>query len=327
LTDNPKQISSYPTSFLENSAVVPNSKRLTKRELLIENRLSFYGPESELSIYDTYQIAERVRLDANNLLYCGMITGRKIMYSSLQDDGSDKGQVFLPHESFVIPPGESVEIDFPEACESQPTTCLAIDIPKDRIKTISEHMNDLVKLDGVDYDWQYQPHAIHTHHSSDTQLLIEKLVSQFTQNHDDREIMIGWGISELITRLLRQQGRELLLNYSQNNPDATGMTATIYFIDRNFAQPLVVENLCHIACMSRSKLYTEFKKQLGCSPNEYQQQVRLKNAALLLKKGKTVTQACFEVGFKALSHFSRRFFSFYNCSPRQFKARHNILTR
>jgi len=324
LTENPKQDSGYQASFLDNSVAVPDAQRLKKRKLLIENKVSFYGPDSELSIYDTYRSAERVRLDADNLLYCGMVTGKKVMYSNRHYGGYGEGQVFLPHESFVIPPGESVEIDFPNACEATPTTCLAIDIPKERIETISEQMNDLVKIDGVDHGWLYQPEVIHTHHSSDTQILIERIVNLFTLNNNDREIMIGWSVSELITRLLRQQGRELLLNYCQNNPDATGMTAAVSFVEQNFAQPLIIDKLCQIACMSRSKLYTEFKKQLGCSPNEYQQQVRLKNAALLLSKGKTVTQTCFEVGFKALSHFSRRFILFYNCTPRQFKERHRV---
>src|SRR5210317_825110 len=94
-----------------------------KPKKLIENRIQFNGPESEVSIYDTYESASKVGLDADQLLYCGMISGKKIMHSPGEDP-----QVFLPHESFIMAPGSSVEIDFPEASKDNPTTCLTIEI-------------------------------------------------------------------------------------------------------------------------------------------------------------------------------------------------------
>jgi AraC-like DNA-binding protein len=71
--------------------------------------------------------------------------------------------------------------------------------------------------------------------------------------------------------------------------------------------------------MSRSKLYVEFKKQVGCSPNEYQQQLRLKLAAEAIEAGKSVSEACYTVGFNDLSHFSRRFTQFFGCTPSTYK--------
>ena len=49
---------------------------LRKPKLLVENRTSFVGPESEVSIYDTYLPENLVRLDTDQLMYCGMISGR-----------------------------------------------------------------------------------------------------------------------------------------------------------------------------------------------------------------------------------------------------------
>lgn len=292
--------------------------RREKRQLLIENKLSFAGPETEFSIYDTYRESLGVGLDANQLLYCGMIDGKKIMHRFAEDPG----QVFLPHESFVIPPGGHVDIDFPEACETRPTTCLTIEISQQRVEQLSERMRDMTRLGGLDHDWEYQPLTIHTHHTSETQSLLEKLVSLFTQNHPDKEIMVDLGVSELVIRLLREQGRETLLNYCRSMPDASGITAVVNLIHQQLAHPLDIDQLCQKACMSRSKLYAEFKKQLGCSPGEYQQQLRLKGAAEALKRGKTVTQVCYDLGFNDLSHFSRRFSGFFNCSPSQFRSKY-----
>jgi len=297
----------------------PNNRR-DNRHLLVENKLSFAGPDSELSIYDTYRSASRVGLGADQLMYCGMVKGKKIMHNF----HDEQEQIFLPHESFVMPPGEYVEIDFPQANEHQPTTCLTIEIPKERIETISERMHGLTSLNHLDHDWQYQPHILHSHHTGDTQQLLEKLVSLFTHNHPDKEMMVELGVSELIIKLLRQQGRDLLLNYSQQSPDATGITAVINYIEQNSTQPLNIETLCKKACMSKSKLYIVFKKQLGCSPSEYLQQRRLKNSAEALNLGRSVTQACYDSGFNDLSHFSRRFTQFFGCSPRQYRTKHSI---
>jgi AraC-like DNA-binding protein len=301
-----------------------SAARRGSRQLLIENKLTFSGPDSELSIYDTYRAASRVGLDAPQLMYCGMVKGKKIIHNDSQEaiQQQQDGQVFLPHESFVIPPGGYIEIDFPEANESHPTTCLTIEIPKQRIEKIAEKMRDLTTLDNAEHDWQYQPEVVHTHHTSDTQQLLERLVSLFTQNHPDKEMMMDLGVSELIIRLLRQQGRDVLLSYCRKAPDASGVTAAINFLVHNLVEPLDIAQLCKLSCMSRSRLYLEFKKQVGSTPGEFQQQLRLQAAAEDIKKGYSITQACYNSGFNDLSHFSRRFTQFFGYSPSQFKTTH-----
>jgi AraC-like DNA-binding protein len=286
-------------------------KRREKRQLLTENKVQFAGPESELSIYDTYRAASRVGLEAQQLLYCGMVSGRKVMHSPHNNDG----ELFLPHESYVVPPGEHVEIDFPDANETAPTTCLTIEISKDRIERLSERMRDLIVLDAPNHEWEYQPKIIHKHHTGDTQYLLEKMVALYTRNDPDKEIMLDLSVTELVIRLLREQGRDVLLSYCQQSPDATGVTAAIHYLEQNIANPLDVDQLCRKACMSRSRLYVEFKKQLGCTPGEFQQQIRLKAAAEAIQSGKSVTDACYSFGFSDLSHFSRRFTGFFGCAP------------
>ena len=309
-----KLVSKHDTSVSQSLA----KKNCEQRQSLVENKIAFAGPESELSIYDTYRNASRVGLGSQQLLYCGMVKGKKIMYGT----GNDHGEIFLPHESFVMPPGQFVEIDFPEANEESPTTCLTIEFSKERIETISERMRDLTKLESINHDWEYQPQIIHAHHTTDTQQLLEKLVCLFTQNHPDKEMMVDLGVSELVIRLLRQQGREILLSYSQKSPDASGVIAAIHFLEKNLSIPLNIDQLSRHACMSRSKLYVEFKKQLGCSPGEFQQQLRIKASAEAISSGKTVTEACYDVGFNDLSHFSRRFTQFYGCSPTAYRLKH-----
>jgi len=293
---------------------------LRKPQRLVENRVSFAGPEAELSIYDTYYAASRVGLDADQLLYCGMIQGRKIMY----DLHHPVEQLFLPHESFVMAPGEHVEIDFPDATTQSPTTCLTIEISKEKVARISERLSDLYPLETGFEGWQCKGNVLHTHHTTATQHLLTRLVSFFTENHPDRDVLVDLGVSELIIRMLRNQEREFLLNYCRHTPDSSGITAALSHLERHLAEPLDIDRLSGIACMSRSRLYTEFKNQLGCSPSELQQQLRLKEAAKKLARGEAITRVCYDLGFTNPSHFSRRFRRFFGCAPRDYQNRRMV---
>jgi AraC-like DNA-binding protein len=290
--------------------------RRQSRHLLVENKISFTGPDSALSIYDTYEAAKGVGLGAGQLTYCGMVSGKKIIHDVI----GDAGKPFLPHESYVMPPGEYVEIDFPDAREQCPTTCLTIEIAKERIESVSERMRDLTVLDNIAHDWEYQPNIIHNHHTEDTQRLLERLVSLFTDDHPDKEILVDLGMTELVVKLLRQQGRDFLLDYCKKQPDSNGLTSVLSYIEQFYAMPLDIDALAKQACMSRSRFYVEFKKQLDCTPAEYQQQVRLKKAADMIRKGHSISETCYDTGFNDLSHFSRRFTKFYGSTPRQFQA-------
>lgn len=292
-------------------------KRRQTRHLLIENKVSFGGPDTELSIYDTYQRVNGVGLDADQLLFCGMVSGKKIMH-----DQTSHTELFLPHESYVMPPGESVDIDFPEADEQRPTTCLTIEISRERVTSIAERLQQQVTLDVPQHHWDYHPRILHKHHTRDTQHLLERLVGLYTQNSPERDIMVDLGISELVTRMLREQGRDVLMQYSQRYPDASGLTAAVQYLESHLLQPLDIDTLCRKACMSRSRLYVAFSKQLGCSPGEFLQQRRLRTAAQAIRQGSSITSACYNTGFNDLSHFSRRFSKFFGMTPRSYQQQH-----
>ncbi len=284
---------------------------------LIENRVSFAGPNAELSIYDTYLPAQDVNLAADELLYCGMISGKKILHGT-----ADYTAEFLPQESFVMAPGEEIQIDFPEAALDSPTSCLTIEISRSRMDQVCSHMNKVSPLHRDFEDWHYRAEKkFHTPHTPATQALLERLVHTFTEDQMDRDLLIDFGISELIVRMLRHQTRDFLLSACSVTPDANGMSAAIQHIRQELSEPLDIDQLCKIACMSRSRFFNEFKKHLGCTPMEFQHQLRMQEARERLTRGEPVTRVCFDTGYCNLSHFSRRFQRQYGESPRQLQSR------
>ncbi len=292
-------------------------EKLRAPRTLIENRISFAGPSAEVSIYDTYESAKRVRLDAGELLFCGMLTGRKIMHSP----GESKGKVFLPHETFIMAPGEVVAIDFPDASRDQPTTCLTVEISKDKVNRVSQRLSDsLPELESAN-NWQFGCPILHTHHSSETQRILARLTKLFTENHPDRDTLIDLNISELIIRMLRHKTRDFLLTYCSKDPEANGLIAALDWINSTLSKPLNIDHLCRQAGMSRSRLYVEFKEKLGCSPVELQQQLRLKRAAERIRNGESITAVSYDLGFNNPSHFCNRFKHFFGCTATEYKQR------
>lgn len=296
-----------------------NSKRLIRSpNVLVENKTSFYGPDSEVSIYDTYENASRIPLGASELLFCGMVSGRKVMHSN-NSEHIKKEQVFLPHESYVIAPGGTVEIDFPGAKLNNPTTCITVEIAKEKVSRIAEQLNDSLPMMDLSSQWQLKKPILHTHHSSETQTLLRRLIKLFSENHQDRNQLIDLSVSELIIRMLRHKTRDFLLSHSANNPELDGLSAALDWITSTLSKPLNIQQLSRHSGMSRSKLYLEFKNKIGCSPVEFQQQLRLKTAAERIGNGESITAISYDLGFKSPSHFCNRFKSFFGSTASEYK--------
>lgn len=91
-------------------------------------------------------------------------------------------------------------------------------------------------------------------------------------------------------------------------------------IDREFAQPLNVEELARGALISAGHLSREFRRVYGESPYSYLMTRRIERAMTLLRRGDlSVTDICFTVGFSSLGTFSSRFSQLVGVSPTAYR--------
>ena len=87
-------------------------------------------------------------------------------------------------------------------------------------------------------------------------------------------------------------------------------------IDREFEQPLNVEDLARGVGMSAGHLSRQFRLAYGESPYSYLMTRRIERAMALLREGElSVTDVCFEVGCSSLGTFSTRFTELVGVPP------------
>jgi len=95
----------------------------------------------------------------------------------------------------------------------------------------------------------------------------------------------------------------------------------VSFIEHRYAEDITLDQLEKQVYLSKQYLSKIFREATGMTIFDYLQRRRINYAKLLfsLDPASSVTDVCYDVGFKNLSHFSRLFKEQEGVSPEQFK--------
>lgn len=91
------------------------------------------------------------------------------------------------------------------------------------------------------------------------------------------------------------------------------------FMERHYDLPLDLDSLSHHHLVSKFHLLRLFKRYYGQTPRQYLIDLRIKKAKGHLKRGMTVTETCFAVGFESVGSFSTLFKKKSGLSPRAYQ--------
>jgi len=104
---------------------------------------------------------------------------------------------------------------------------------------------------------------------------------------------------------------------------SSGITRkSLEYIHNNFRQDIRISDVASYVGYSPNYLSSEFKKETGVQFQKYLRDLRLDFAYRLLKLSNlSVTEVCYESGFRTLSHFSQVFKEKYGITPEKEKSR------
>lgn len=96
------------------------------------------------------------------------------------------------------------------------------------------------------------------------------------------------------------------------------------FMEKNFMRDMSMSEFARASGRSLSTFKRDFKKMSDLSPERWLTDRRLRAALELLKRGRRVTDSCFDVGFKNVSHFSATFKKKFGMTPGDVKKKRDL---
>lgn len=106
----------------------------------------------------------------------------------------------------------------------------------------------------------------------------------------------------------------------ENMPTCTRIQQVAKFIDANFYEPIAVESMARMACLSVRQFTNQFKAIHGVTFMQYLHFQRVRYAMkLLAETDQQIMSICFASGFNDLTHFYRVFKRITGVSPRRYR--------
>lgn len=118
---------------------------------------------------------------------------------------------------------------------------------------------------------------------------------------------------------ITKSGEKLLSALGNNLKSYKIVSNAAKIINENSTTDITLECVANDLSISPQYLSYIFKQNLGINFSEYLTNIRLDNAAkLITETDKSITEICFEVGYRNFSHFSRSFKKKFGISPSLF---------
>jgi AraC-like DNA-binding protein len=243
-----------------------------------------------------------------------MISGRKRVH-----EGQGRAFDVLPGESLVVPAGQILRVDVPEAATGAPTTYITLTIDREVVQQVRDRLGGTApRPSSAPHRPQNRP--VHFENPASVDRVLGTLVTLFTENPAHRDVLIDLNATELLVRLLQTEARALLLAHSEERPPSHGLAAAITYVHDHLDRHLTAEELAEKACMSRSTFYRSFRSEFGVTPLQYVNRLRMERAQRLLRTAdQTVTDVSYDLGFSSVSHFITTFKKYVGVTPKTYQ--------
>ena len=288
-----------------NHLLTPIALTPTQRlQTLTENRRIFNLQHCELNVFETHERSYDVPLTFGDFVITSMVRGKKIMHL-----GNRPAFDYLPGESVIVPAGESMVIDFPEATSNTPTQCIALAVDNSYIRDTVHYLNDYYNSpEDEKSSWELHFDQYHFNNDTDVSGLIDKLIRICTSSDNAKNIYADLNLKELLIRILQSQHLHNQAEGAARNGNSSRLHFVLQYIHDHLTERIPVDTLSKKAYLSRNIFFRWFREQFGITPLEYITRERIKLARHLLADEKnTVSQVSMQCGFSDLNYFVRTF--------------------
>jgi AraC family transcriptional regulator len=279
-----------------------------------ENRTRYHCGNFEINIFETFQSSTKVQIQYEGLSISGMIRGHKIVTTK-----EGERFEFLPGTSLILPEGEIIFADFPNADEKNPVQCATILIPHD---TMELQMNYLDELYPKENKWELDFQQFHFANNSGLVRAFNEIL-QLTQTKNPSSALKDLLLKSFLVRIVEAQ-RDF--TNEQNHLQLNNQLLLIKkYIKENLQHPLHTEVLMEIGNCSKSSLFRMFENYCSKTPGEYVLHERMALARnLLLNPNHSISEVAFLSGFSSDSYFSKQFKAHNHCTPKEFVKRFGL---
>lgn len=271
-------------------------------QTLVENRTSYTLERCELNVFETYTESYKVPLTFNDFVITSMLRGKKVMH--LFDK---KGFDYFPGQTVIVPPAVTMEIDFPEASNLNPTQCIALAIDQEQIQKTIAYLNEFFPKEGSNEKWLLNYDEYHFYNNEEIAYLINKVIRICSERTKEKDVLADLTLKELLVRIMQTQNLKTISDDGYNlnqNP----LAFVLNYIKTNLNEKISINSLSDKACMSKATFYRLFKRELGISPNDFILTEKINKAKLLLvQPGAKVASISYELGFSDANYFIRAF--------------------
>ena len=270
-----------------------------------EHQTRFDCGEFEVNIFETFQSSTKVKITYQGLSISSMIRGYKTVYTQ-----GGEAFKFLPGTSLILPEGETIFADFPEADLKNPVQCATILISSESLEGQLKFLNENYP---ENENWSLDFSNFHFNNNSGLVRAFNELLQVATQDEPNLPLS-DLLLKSFLIRIIESQKEHAR---EQNSLQSNSQLHVIKnFIKENLGQPLNSELLMKIGNCSKSTLHRMFETYCGITPGAYILQERMLNARnLLLQADSNISDVAYKTGFSSLSYFVKQFKAFHNCTP------------
>ncbi len=266
----------------------------------------------EINIFETFQSSTRVQIQYDGLSISGMIRGHKIVHTH-----TGERLLFEPGTSLILPEGETIYADFPDADEHKPVQCATILISSQKLAAQLQTLDALYPLEQG--HWQIDFEQLHFNNNSDMVRAFNELL-QLTQKTEQQDTLNDLLLKSFLVRIINaQKATKAEQAFLQMNDQLFKVKK---YIKEHLSEPITMEQLTSIGNCSKRTLFRFFETYCQRSPGEYIIHERMALARnLLLQPNNNVSAVAYRCGFSSVSYFTKLFKQYNQCTPKEFMNR------